>query len=109
MKHLSDIMLSELLVLDLIAHVCVFSGSLYLVIYNTAIPRYCLTSLWYVGVCSIFVSFTICFEFLFGDDFGLSYSNVGRLGEVAFNISIAVTALLLLIVTVRERQWISHK
>ena len=91
-------------VMHFIAHVIIFVGAFYGAMYNKVLPVLQETPLWYTGLCSLFVAFTILLEWSFGSDFPLSYKNFGLIGEVTMDISLAFLAITMIINTVKQRR-----
>jgi hypothetical protein len=92
-------------IINLISYTIVFIGCLYLVIHNTRLPRWHLTTLWYVSLSAIFTAITIVLEFLLGEEFPLSYTNIGIIGETSLSVTLAVTSLLMMLSTARRIKW----
>lgn len=75
--------------LDLLCYTIIFMGTFYVAVHNRKLPVWHLTPLWYVGLASLFISFTILLEYIFGTSFELSYTNVGHVGETLSHFSLA--------------------
>jgi len=80
----------------------IFFGGLYSAIHNRLIPHWYATCLWYIGSFSFLTSITIFLEWIFGEDFILSYTNIGILGETLLIIALAVTSTIMLCYTAKE-------
>ena len=89
------------LVINFFAHLMIFIGSFYVAMYNTKLPHWHVTPLWYAGLCSLFVTVTIICQWTIGPEFPLSYWNAGIMGETLLNIAIAAIALIMLIRTAK--------
>jgi hypothetical protein len=81
-----------ILLVNLICHLNIFSGALYVATYNKRLPKWHVTPLWYAGLACLLTALTIVFQFLFGMSFPLAYNNVGVVGETALNICLATIA-----------------
>ena len=90
------------MIINFIAHFLIFLGSFYVALQNRNLPQWHITPLWYVGLSSIVVCFTIVCQWAIGPEFPLSYWNLGNLAETAVNISVAAVAGIMLIGTVRR-------
>jgi hypothetical protein len=44
-------------------------------------------------------------EFLLGEEFPLSYTNIGIIGETSLSVTLAVTSLLMMLSTARRIKW----
>ena len=88
------------LYINLVCLLIIFVGGLYVAIHSRNIPLWIRTPLWYLGAISFLVSLSIIFEWTLGPQFILSYSRFGLIGEMLINLTLAVTALLMLINTV---------
>ncbi len=100
---INDIIHENLLYTNLLAHIVIFMGSLYVAVCNNYLPKWILTPLWYTGLCSLFVGISIIIQMIVGRDHPLSYSNLGVMGETLLNITIATIVITMFIKT------ISHK
>lgn len=87
-------------IVNLLSHIIIFFGGLYIAVHSRVIPLWLSTCLWYIGSSSLLISLTIIFEYVFGDSFIFSYSNFGTIGETAFNITISTTIILLFFKTI---------
>lgn len=90
-----------LMFINLLIHLSIFFSTLYIAIHNRVISRTIISQLWYVGLSAFFCSLTTILEFVFGENFFLSYSKVGFFGEVLFNITVFAVCATLLIQTVK--------
>jgi uncharacterized membrane protein len=81
-----------ILLVNLICHLTIFSGALYVATYNKRLPQWHVTPLWYAGMACLLTALTIVFQFLFGASFPLAYDNVGIIGETSLNICLATVA-----------------
>lgn len=82
----------------------IFGCSLYIAVYNKTIANWIITPLWYIGLSSLFINATIALEWIYGEKFSMSYSEIGFIGEIAFAASVAVTLALLFFNTVKQRR-----
>lgn len=94
----SDVLL---MFLNLLFHISIFFTTLYIAIHNRVINRSVITQLWYVGLASFFCALTIILEFVFGENFFLSYTKVGLFGEVIFNATVFAICATLMVQTVK--------
>jgi len=102
-------MISELLtffdfwsfLLLFICHSVTFACSLYIAVHNRELKPWVITPLWYLGICSAFAGLTIVIEWALGPDHPISYSNIGILGETAFQIILALIMFLTFLDTVK--------
>jgi len=78
----------------------VFLGGLYVAIHSRIMPTWASTSIWYVGVSSLFVALTIVIEWIAGTHHSLSYNMLGHFGEAVMNINLAILVLLMFFYTV---------
>lgn len=67
------------------AHLCMFSGILWMVFHNPDQPWYYKNPMWFAGLASLLCFISIGFQFAFGGDFPFSYKNIGLIGETVFN------------------------
>jgi uncharacterized membrane protein len=81
-----------ILLVNLVCHLTIFGGALYVATYNKRLPLWHVTPLWYAGMACLLTAMTIMFQFLFGATFPLAYNNVGVVGETALNICFATIA-----------------
>lgn len=79
----------------------IFLSCFYVAIHNRKIPDLFLTPIWYIGLSSFFINFTIVCGWAFGDNFPLSYFNAALLGKLFFYLSIVFIAVVLLIDTMK--------
>lgn len=80
----------------------IFLSSFYVAIHSRKIPNLFLTPIWYIGLSSFFINFTIVCQWAFEADFPLSYFNVAPLGKLLFYLSIVFIAVTLLLDTIRD-------
>lgn len=80
----------------------IFLSCFYVAIHNRKIPTIFLTPIWYIGLSSFFVNFTILCGWAFGDNFPISYYNVSPIGKLLFYLSIVFIAIVLLVDTVKS-------
>lgn len=86
---------------NFISHLLIFLGAFYILLHNRNMPKWHVTPLWWAGCASLFTFITIVLGLFFGDEFVFSYSRMGYVGEVAFNVCIASIAMVFLIKTIR--------
>jgi hypothetical protein len=89
------------MLINFIAHLTIFIGAFYVALQNRNLKQWHLTPLWYIGLTSVFVVFTIVCQWAIGPEYPISYWNLGRLAETLSNISVAAVALVMLIGTIR--------
>jgi hypothetical protein len=87
-----------------ISHLSIFVGAFYVAMFNKRLPLWHTTPLWYAGMGSMFCFITIMLQYAFGSEFPLSYDNVGILGEVFLNMTLAFIALTFFTITVIKRK-----
>lgn len=90
------------LLINFIAHFLIFIGSFYVALQNRKLPQWHITPLWYVGLFSLLVCISVILEWSIGPEYPLSYWNIGKLSETAVDVSIALVATIMLIITVRR-------
>lgn len=90
------------LMINFIAHFLIFVGSFYVALQNRKLPQWHITPLWYVGLFSLLVCISVILEWAIGPEYPLSYWNIGKLSETAVDVSIALVATIMLIITVRR-------
>ncbi len=90
------------LLINFIAHFLIFAGSFYVALQNRKLPQWHITPLWYVGLFSLLVCISVILEWAIGPEYPLSYWNIGKLSETAVDVSIALVATIMLIITVRR-------
>lgn len=95
--NFTDLLDAFILSITFSCHAVIFSSIFYTVINNHTLPMWQRTSLWYIGVSSAFVSFTIILQWLFGAKFPMSYDRMGILGEVLLIASMASGAIAMFI------------
>ncbi len=86
--------------INFIAHITIFFGTLFVAIYNTKLPHWHVTPLWYVGLASALVVISTILQWTIGAEYPLSYWNFGQVAEVLSNISLAAIAAIMLMSTV---------
>lgn len=89
-----------LLPLDFFCHLVIFIGGFYIAIHSRVIPRWLVTCIWYMGAASLLTSTSIILQWVYGEEFPLSYMNIGVLSEVILNINLAIAFTLLFTNTV---------
>jgi hypothetical protein len=92
--NFTDLLDTFILSISFVCHLIIFTGISYTVFHKN-LPLWQRTSLWYIGISSCFVAFTIILQWMFGPKFPLSYDNIGILGEVLLNMSMAFCAYLM--------------
>jgi len=92
------------LFLNLLCHLCIFTGALYVVLHSTKLPKWHITPLWYAGLSCLLTAITILLGYAFGNEFPLSYANLGVVGETALNICLSIIALTFTVVTAKNRR-----
>lgn len=90
------------LFLNLLCHVTVFLSTFYVAMHNRFINPVILTMLWYVGLTSFFAGSTIVLEYVMGEEFAMSYSNLGIIAETLSNLAVAATLGIIFMLTVDE-------
>lgn len=98
--QLLDFLAYIALPINLICHLLIFIGTLYVAIHNRKIPRWHVTVLWYCGLSSLFTALTIVIEWIFGQEFPLSYYNIGIIGETFLHACLAFMATSVFLHTV---------
>ena len=91
------------LITNFIAHTIIFIGAFYVAMYNTKLPHWHVTPLWYVGLASVATSISILVQWTLGAEHPLSFWNIGGFTEIALNIAIAAIAFIMLVVTVKRK------
>lgn len=81
------------LIINFFCHLTMFFGGLYIAIHSRLIPNWIRTFLWYIGCSSFLIAITIILGWVFGDQYELSYSSVGVIGETLFNIWVSIMTL----------------
>lgn len=88
--------------INFVAHLLIFIGSFYVVMYNRRLPQWHVTPLWYVGLSALASNLAIALQWIFGTEFPLSYANIGLISETSLNVSLATLATFLLITTIKH-------
>ena len=96
-------MISLALTINFVCHILIFIGALYIAVYNEKLPIWHKTPLWYAGLSCLLTAITIILGGFFGQDFPMSYANIGVVGETALNICLAYIAVHFIIDTVRQK------
>ena len=91
-----------LIPLDFLCHVIIFIGGFYIAIHSRFIPRWLVTCIWYIGLSSFLNAVAILLQWVYGESFPMSYSNVGAITAVMLNINLAAAVGLMFTNTVRE-------
>lgn len=86
--------------INLICHLTVFIGGLYIAIHSRSIPNWLRTCLWYIGCSSFLVVIMMLLGWIFGHDFELSYVSAGIIAETMFNFWVCVTTFIFFLKTV---------
>lgn len=104
-----DFVSASHLTLNFAAHLSIFVGALYTALHDKEMPHWVVTSMWYIGLISLFTSITILCQWTLGPEFPLSYWSIGILGETALNISVAFVLVVLMLKTVKADLENRHK
>lgn len=91
------------LIINFALHITIFIGTFYVAMYNTKLPHWHLTPLWYLGLANFAVAISILIEWTIGSEHPLSFWNIGGIVEIIANIFVALIALIMLIVTVKRK------
>jgi hypothetical protein len=60
-------------------------------------PHWMVTLFWYACATSLFTAMTICAEWVYGEEYELSYNQIGMFGEAMFKVLIGIIAFGILI------------
>jgi len=82
--------------INFICHIVTFCGGFYIAMYSRTLPRWLVTSLWYIGLSAFLTAITIASQWMFGEDFPMAYIKMNFFTEVILNINLAITVILLL-------------
>jgi hypothetical protein len=99
MKHLAG---EIVLFVNLMCHIIIFYGALYVVLHNKRLPTWHVTPLWYAGLSCLLTAITIVLGYAFTDAFPLSYANLGVIGETSLNVCLASIAIMFFISTAKK-------
>jgi hypothetical protein len=92
---------TSLLGINLLIHLFIFISSFYVALHNRIINKAIVTLLWYVGLASCFLGTTILVQFIFGENFPLSFKEIGTIVETIFAFIIALTLGVIFLLTVK--------
>lgn len=95
------------LTLHLLFHMITFLGGLQIALYNRSLPHWIVTSLWYIGLSSAFVSLTMAMQFAYGEEFPMSYNNIGDIADLVNHGMIAMTIISLFMHTTWKNKYLN--
>jgi hypothetical protein len=78
----------------------IFLGTFYVALHNRNLPKWHVTTIWYIGLASVLSIFSIILEWNFGPDFPMSYTKIGIVTEMISNAAVAFTATVMLKITI---------
>ena len=88
--------------INFISHLVIFLGGAYIALHSRQIPIWLRTPLWYVGASSLLTAITILFQWVLGDEFPLSYSNIGLFCEIMLNVNLSIAVALMFFSTISK-------
>ena len=83
---------NQVLVINILSLIAIFAGC-YKIACNKKVKHGLKTPIWYGGIFAIFTSLMIVIQWLLGAEFPLAYNKIGRFGEVAMNVCLALSAI----------------
>ncbi len=83
---------NQVLLINIVSLIFIFVGC-YKIACNKKIKHDLKTPIWYAGIFALFTSLLIVIQWLLGAEFPLSYNKIGRFGEVAMNVCLALSAI----------------
>jgi hypothetical protein len=83
---------NQVLLINILSLIAIFAGC-YKIACNKKVKHGLKTPIWYAGIFAIFTSLMIVIQWVFGSECPLAYNKIGRFGEVAMNICLALSAI----------------
>ncbi len=90
-----------------ICHVIIFSGIFLFVVKWKNAPQWHVTPLWYVGLSSLFIAFSVLCEWIWGLSVPFSYHNLGLIAEIMFDIFLA--SLVIVFFVTYTKKYLAEK
>ena len=91
-SFLINLIYEHQMLINFFLHGIVFLGAFYVALHNRSLPRWHVTTIWYIGLASLLSVITVVFDWNFGPDFPMSYTNLGIITETFSNAALAFTA-----------------
>jgi hypothetical protein len=82
-------------IINFFCYIFVFLGGLYVAMHSRILPKWAITSIWYLGLSSFFVAVTIIVEWIFGQHHPFSHFMMGDFGEMIININLCAMVFFL--------------
>lgn len=92
------------LAINFVAHLLIFFGILYVAVYNTRLPKWHITPLWYFGCFNLLTSLTVLVQWFTGAEHPLSYWNFGSVTEAGINMSLVLLVGVMFLATFKQKE-----
>jgi len=83
---------NQVLLINIVSLIANFAGC-YKIACDKKIKHNLKTPIWYAGIFAVFTSLMIVIQWLLGGEFPLAYNKIGRFGEVAMNVCLALSSV----------------